>query len=240
MDKKQGKRTNLKNLFHWINSVLGTFLFVFFIMATIIMFVTDLKNANWIMPLFVVVSCMGCITFGMDYWVREDSVRRWSYCISHLIVIILLVPISLGYMICFGTSRMLLRFIAAVLLPTLSFLYGILKARKKKMMKQTIDPVAQTASLKGARTMLRKMIRVVCLLCICCVMLESWYKMILVFYYYVVEPSNMIYFPELVTVMLSILSAILLARFIKAEFVQRDVPKPEAIKQRRTERGALD
>ncbi len=231
MDKIQGVRTNLKDLFHWINSALGTFLFVFFAMATIIMYVTDLKNAYWIMPLFVVVSGIGYITFGMDYWVGGDPVRRWSYCISHLIAIILLVPISLGYMTYFGTSMMLLRLIAAVLLPILSFLYSILKVRKKKAMKPAIDSDEQMDSPKGNCTMLRNMIRVVCLLCICCVMLESWYKMILDFYYYVIEPPTMIHFPELVTIMLSILSAILLARFIKAEFVQRDVPKPEATNQ---------
>jgi len=221
MEKEIYKKTAFKDIFHWIVRAVGTFLFVFFIMAAIIVFTTDMRGTFWLLPYFILPASLICITFGADYWVGEDLVRCRSYCISTIIAVVLLMPYSSWMMSYYGTSTKL-GFIATFLLPIIPILYGIRMVRRRKKQDRKADESIETPQSMRARMILRKVIRVLCLLSICCVLVENWHNAILSAYYHLTL-GGIILFPGLITYPLAILSAILLARFMKAEFVQRDI-----------------
>ena len=218
MEEALNRKPTLKGVLHWIIQILGTFLFVFFLMADIVIFTTGMKSAYWAMPPFVIPSCIVCITFGADYWIGNDKIRLWSYCISNIIAALLLVPTALSLM-SYSVTMMPLRMIATILLPIIPILYGIGKV-KKQSIAQVFLPNKKMAEGNRNKAKRMKLICVICLISISGVLFENWYKAILFLFGWFLEPRMEILLPALFSIPLSILSAILLARFMKAEFVQ--------------------
>ena len=172
------------------------------------------------MPCFILPAYLICITFGADYWVGDNVVRRWSYCISTIISVVLLLPYLSWMMSYYGTSTAL-GFLATFLLPIIPILYGIRLVRMGKKKNQKADKAVETPQSMHTRMNLRKVIRVLCLLSICCVLFENSHNAILTIYYHLtIDGITLI--PGLITFPLSILSAILLAKFVKAEFVKAE------------------
>ena len=218
MEKAQGKKPTLQNIFRWIIQSLGTFLYVFFMMAAIIVFTTNIKGTVWLMPCFILPAYLICITFGADYWVGDNVVRRWSYCISTIISVALLLP-YFSWMMSYYVTSTALGFFATFLLPIIPIIYGIWLVRKRERNNQKADKAIETPQSMHMRMNLRKVIRVLCLLSICCVLFENWHRAILIIYHHFTS-DGITLIPGLITLPLSILSAILLGKFVKAEFVQ--------------------
>jgi hypothetical protein len=213
MEKEKSRKLTLKNTNNCIIQTVGTFLFVFFMMAQIIIFTTETRGANWAMPLFVLPASLICLTFGADYWVGKYTTRLRSYWISSIITTVLLVPVSVEVMSHYGTSTQA-GFIETILLPVFSIIYGIWKERKSKKAERAVETKPQA---KRFRAIMQKLIRVLCLLSICCVLLESWHRVITILYHFLLNPPEHILFAACTSFALSILSVILLARFIKIE-----------------------
>ena len=218
MEKALNRKPTLKGVLNLIIQILGTFLFVFFLMADIVIFTTGMQSAYWAMPLFVIPSCFVCITFGADYWIGNDKIRLWSYCISNILAALLLVPTAVS-LTTYSVSMMPLRIIATILLPIIPILYGIGKV-KKKSIAQLILPNEKMSEVNRNKSKRMKVICVICLISISGVLFENWYKAILFLYGWFLEPRMGILLPALFPIPLSILSAILLAKFVKAECVQ--------------------
>ena len=210
MEKEQSKKPTLKVAIHWLIQVLSTFLFVFFMMAVIVIFTTGMRSAYWAIPLFVIPSCIVCITFGANYWIGDSKIRLWSYCISNLTAALFLVPTAVSLMT-YSVSMMMPRIIVTIALPIIPILYGIRKAKQKKPITQPIVTNAKIAQVQRNQAARMKVIRFICLISICCVLFENWYKAILFLYVCFLESSTEILLPALIPFPLSILSAILLA-----------------------------
>jgi hypothetical protein len=72
MEQEQIKKLSLKAIIRSINRAVGAFLFVFFMMAQLIIFTSGLKVWDWAMPLFVAPSCLVCLTVGANYWIEKN------------------------------------------------------------------------------------------------------------------------------------------------------------------------
>jgi hypothetical protein len=223
MGNELGNNNKYKRILHWITSAIGTFLYVFFMMATMILFTSDMQYAYWFLPIFVVPSCLVCLTFASDYWVDRDPVRLRSYWISGIIGTIVLVPASVDYMLCYGRSTPT-GFIATFVLPLAPIIYGIWKDCVSRAVKQAGNTKPQN---KRFQVNVKNLIRVLCLISICCVALESWQKVIMILYHYTKNLPDYLTIDVCAPFVLAILSAILLARFAKAEFVPRYAPNDE-------------
>ncbi len=230
MNNELGKNTKLKNILFAACRAVGTFLFVFCMMSAINIFTRGINTFQWTMHCFILPAYLFCVTFGANYWVGEDSIRRGSYWISTIVVTILFILLN-AFWIPDEAELPVVRWVSTVLLTCIVILYSVLKVRKKKETNQRIITNESTMQEQIKQERRRKTIRLICLLSICCTVLESWHRTIRVLYGLAFQLIDSISFDSLVQLLLSILSAILLARFIKAEFVQRDVPKPEATSQ---------
>jgi len=217
----------LKDGFLWIYSAVGTLVFVFCMMSAINIFTRGINTFQWTMPCFVLPAYLFCVTFGANYWVGKDSIRREAYWISTIVVMIFFILVN-AFWIPDEAELPVLRWVSTVLLTCAVILYSVLKVRKNRKTNQRIDMKESTTQGQFEQLRQRKAFRLICLLSICCVVLESWHRTIRVLYGLAFQLIDSISFDSLVQLLLSILSAILLARFIMAEFVQRDVPKPEA------------
>ena len=204
-----------------IGSVIFAFLFSFCTLSNILSFSTNMRGVVWLLPIFVLPANLICMTFGIDYWIGNDPIRRWSYCASSIALTAVLLFITLELEFSNGRST-LLGLVAAILLPILPILYNIQALRKRKSVIQEADLASSTIIKHNHRTWIHAMIRVLCLLSICCVLLESWHSMIQFFWHLFTIPNIWLSNQTRNQIILSILSAILLARFMKAEFVQRD------------------
>ena len=217
MENERSKRTSFRNLLNWLRRALGTFVYVFFMLASIIIFTTEMRVSYWFLPLFVLPSCIISITFGADYWVGDDPVRRWFYCISTVVAAVLLVPLSLWRMSYDGVSTAL-GLIATIMLPIFPILYGIKLVRQRKIQNQEIEQNPDAMQFKVKHAKLRNVVRFLCLLSISCVLLENGHRVITILYHFIINLPKSIAFAVLVPFPLSIFSAILLAKFVKAEF----------------------
>jgi len=220
MEQVQGKKLTCKNVFHWINSALGTFLFVFFMMGSIFVFTTGINTSRWLLPYFILPAYLVCATFGMDYWVGDDRIRRWSYCVSTIISALVLLP-ETAFSIPSYAQMPWVRMIVTILLSILLSLYGIQKVRTKKAANQRIVASEEKLQVQRNGKTNSKVIRFICLLSICCVVLESWHRMITTLYGLVSMLTDIIFFSTFAQFPLGIFSIILLARFVKAEFIPR-------------------
>ena len=219
MEKAQSKKPTLQDIFRWITSTIGMLLLSFCLLSNILVFVLSIPDGSWAFPIIVLPANFICMTFGMDYWIGKDPFRRWAYCISNIIVTVLLLVIALDYGLSHNYTTPL-GFFAAILLPILVILYSFRTALKKKTCVQSMAEINPSLPRSSVRLWLRAVIRILCLLSICCVLFESWHRSILFFYHLLMIPN--IYLSNQVRnqIVLSILSPILLAKFVKAEFVQ--------------------
>jgi hypothetical protein len=221
MEKEIYKKPARKDIFHWIVRAVGTFLFVFFMMGAIFVFTAGINTSRWLLPYFILPAYLVCITFGSDYMMGEDPVRRWSYCISSIITSILLVP-ETAFSIPSYAAMPLLRMILTVLLSVFLIGYGILKVQRLKRLNQQTDVNEKLVQPQKNQIARRKVVRFVCLVSFCCVLLESSHRVITTLFGFSLVMKDGFYFSTLAQFPLAILSAILLARFMKAEFVQRN------------------
>jgi len=220
MEQIEGKKLSPKKAIHWISSAIGTFLYVFFMIGTLIMFTSDMQYAYWFLPIFVIPSCLICLTFAADYWVCGDPVRLRAYWISSIITIIVLTPASVDNMLSVGRSTPA-GFIATLVLPLVPIVYGIWKDRKSRAVRQAVDIKPQSERFNAT---MKNVIRVLCLISICSVVLESWHRVLTLLSHFLVSLPDYLVFAVCVPFPLSILSAILLARFVKAEFISLGAP----------------
>lgn len=228
MNKTLGKRPSPKDIYQWMIQILGTFLFVFFLMVTIILFTTGMRGSFWFLPYFVLPSCLICITFGADYWTAGDLHRRWAYFVSAIVCALLLVPSSLAAMLDYGSSTALRQY-ATILLPIFPILYGLSMVRSRSTMNppEPSDemhprPAKPSSTLQNAK-------RIVCLLSICCVLLENGYYVLSILYTLTLCKPDSLVFGIFVPLPLFVLTAILLVRFFRVGFVtRRDLSNPDA------------
>lgn len=220
MGNELGNNNKYKRILHWITSAIGTFLYVFFMMGTLIVFTSDLQYAYWFLPIFVIPSCLICLTYAADYWVCCDPIRLRSYWISSIITIIVLVPASVDNMLSEGRSTPA-GFIATLVLPLVPIIYGIWRDRNSKVGRRAVDIKPQS---KRFNAIMKNVIRVLCLISICSVTLESWHRVLTLLSHFLVSQPHYLVFAVWVPFPLSILSAILLSRFVKAEFIPHGAP----------------
>ncbi|MEZ4628335.1 MAG: hypothetical protein R2912_09745, partial [Eubacteriales bacterium] len=222
-----GKNAKPKNILLAACRAVGTFLLVFCMMHTTMISVMGLNNYRWRLPYFNLPAYIICLTLGAVYWIGEDAVRRRSYFISTIVSVVVILPRT-AFMIPSYVSMPLLRAIISTLLVLFFVLFVIQKFRLKKPTRQQTDRSEQKPLPSNEVALRRQLIRILCMLSICCVLFENWQCAIENAYLFIINQELVFSVFELSPFPLSILSAILLARFIKAEFVQRDVPKPEA------------
>jgi len=222
MEQLQSEKPNSNKFFRAIINALGTFLFVFLMMHMFVLHFSGVYDGMWLIPYFSTPAYFFCLTIAANYWIGENLVRRWSFCISLIISTIILffsaAYFPSGYVLYTGFRSLL-----AALFSVGIILYSILDIRKNgKNSRQRAagkETLQVTRFEKWGRTA-----RIVCLLSICCVLFENCQKSIMVSYGFL---TNLNYGMNLSTFshyFLSILSAILLARFVKAEFIPRSIP----------------
>lgn len=219
MEKEHNKMFKFKVVFRVIGSAIFAFLFSFCTLSNILVFSTNMPVGHWFLPIFVLPANLVCMTFGIEYWIGDDPIRRWSYCVSNIALTALLLFITLEIEFSTGRST-LLGLIAAILLPILPILYSIRTVRKRKPVIQEANAANPTVLKYKLRIWLKATIRVLCMLSICCVLFESWHRTILFFCHLFTMQNIGLSNQMRNQIILSILSAILLARFVKTEFVQ--------------------
>lgn len=222
MEQAQTGKFKFKNILKAACQAAETFFYVFFMMAQLIIFTSNLVVWDWVMPLFVVPSCVVCLTLGADYWISENRIRLQAYWISNIVTVILLVPLTILYMGTSGTSSAI-RFFATILLPVLLTFYSIWKVRKTNRNGQLLAENKTETRIKRTHIALRKMNVVLSLVSISCVLLESSHRAISNIYHFILTPPDFVNLNTLVPFALTILTAILLARFVKAEFAPREI-----------------
>ncbi len=219
MEEALNRKPTLKGVLHWIIQVLGTFLFVFLMMHTAIIGIMGVNNYRWLLPYFSLPAYIVCLTIGAKYWICEDAVRQKTYTISAIVSAFLILP-QTAFMVPSYVSMPMLRAVISVLLSILLILFAVLKTRIKTTCNQRIGANETALQEQKNPAKRRKMIQTVCVLSICCVLFENWQASIMNAYGFL---SNIDMAKSVLTFSpfpLSILSAILLARFMKAEFVQ--------------------
>ena len=181
----------------------------------------------WLVPNFSIPAYFFCLTIAAKYWIEDSLVRRRTYFAS--------TSISPAILLCGGAYFMpgyvLFPGFRSLLAALFSFgiiLFSILNIRKKEKTSRQITAGKET--LQATRSEIwRRTTRIVCLLSICCVLFENWQKSIMVSYGILMHEYYSMSLPTFSHYFLSILSAILLARFVKAEFVPRGTPAKQDI-----------
>jgi len=211
----------MKNILITCNRALGTFLFIFLMMHTAIIGIMGVNNYRWLLPYFSLPAYIVCFTLGAKYWIGEDIVRRKTYTISTVVSAIVILP-QTAFMVPSYVSVPIFRTFASVSLSILLILFVVLNTRIKMTSNQQTEAKEPALLEQKNRVERSKAIQIVCLLSICCVLFENWQASIMNAY----GLLNKINLAKSVLTFspfpLSILSAILLARFVKAEFVQRN------------------
>lgn len=219
MEHVEGKKLSLKNSFRWIGSAIGTFLFVFLMMHMFVLHFSGVYDGMWLIPYFSTPAYFFCLTIAANYWIGENLVRSWSFFISLIISTAILffsgVYFPSGYVLYTGFRSLL-----AALFSVGIILYSIFDIRKNVKNSRQIAAGNETLQVirseKWGRTA-----RIVCLLSICCVLFENCQKSIMVSHGFLTHVNYGMNLPTFSHYFLSILSAILLARFVKVEFIPR-------------------
>ena len=219
MEKAQSKKPTLQDIFRWVIQSIGTFLYVFLMMHTTIIGIMGVNNYRWLLPYFSLPAYIVCFTISAKYWIGEDDVRRITYTISTIVSAILILP-QTAFMVPSYVSLPLLRTVMSVSLSILLILFVVLRTRIKTTCNQQIgaSETAMQEQMNAAKP--RKTIQIICLLSICCVLFENWQASIMNAYGLLNNIDLAKSFLSFSPLPLSILSAILLAKFVKAVFVQ--------------------
>lgn len=220
MEQTQDTHT-LKQVFRGIGSALGTFLFVFLMMHSIVIHTSGIYNGVWMVPYFSYPAYLVCLTIAADYWIGENRVRHRSYFASILISPVILLCGGAYFMpgyVDFPEFRSIL----AALFTVAIVLYGIWHYRKKVNNSQ--QRVAENEPLQTTRSdKWRRTVRIICLLSICCILFENFQESITVTNGFLTHMNFGMSLSTFSQYPLCILSAILLARFVKAEFLPINV-----------------
>ena len=96
MEQERIKKLIPMNILCWIKSAFGTFLFVFFMMAATVVATSGVNTKQSLLPYFNLPAYFVCVTIAAKYWVGNDEVRRWSYCVSTILFGILTILMG-GY-----------------------------------------------------------------------------------------------------------------------------------------------
>jgi len=222
MEQLQSEKPNSNKIFRATVNALGTFLFVFLMIHMFVLHFSGVYDGMWLIPYFSIPAYFFCLTIAAKYWIEDNLVRRRSFFISLVIAAVILFFSGLY----FPSSYVLytgFRSILAAMASVGVILYSILNFRKKEKTSQQIKAGQETLQTAGTNKW-KQVARIVCLLSICCVLFENFQKSIMVSYGLL---TNLNYVMKLSTFshyFLSILSAILLARFVKAEFIPRSIP----------------
>jgi len=220
MEQTEGKMRSPKETIRSIISAIGTFLFVFLMMHMFVLHFSDVYDGMWLIPYFSIPAYFFCLTIAAKYWIEDSLVRRRSFFISLIIAAVILFFSGLY----FPSSYVLytgFRSILAAMASVGVILYSILNTRKKEKISQQIKGGRETLQTAG-NSGWKRVARITCLLSICCVLFENWQKSIMVSYGILTNEYYSMSLPTFSHYFLSILSAILLARFVKAEFVPRN------------------
>ena len=218
MEQTAGKIQNIKNAIRWISNAIGTFLYVFLMMHMFVLHFSGVFDGMWLIPYFSIPAYFFCLTIAAKYWIEDNLVRRRSFLISMIIATIILFFSGLYF-----PSEYVLysgfRSILAAMASAGVILYCILNTRKKE----------KNARQMAKSSIWKRVARIVCLLSICCVLFENWQKSIMVSYGFLTHEHYSMSLPTFSHYFLSILSAILLARFVKEEFIPRGAPFDEGV-----------
>lgn len=222
MEQIEGKGLSLRKTYRWITSALGTFLFVFLMMHMFVLHFSGVYDGMWLVPYSSIPAYFFCLTIAAKYWIEDNIVRRRSFFISLIIAAVVLFFSGLYFpseYVLYTGFRSILAAMASVGV----ILYSILNIRKKEKTIQQIKGGQETLRTTGNNGW-KRVTRIVCLLSICCVLFENWQKSIMVSYGILTHEYYSMSLPTFSHYFLSILSAILLVRFVKAEFVPRNIP----------------
>ena len=217
--KRINMKLNIKDVLHWVIQILGTFLFVFFLMAATVVAISGVNMKQSLLPYFNLPAYFVCVTIGAKYWVGNDGVRRWSYCVSTILFGILTILMG-GYRMPSYVNMPEFKVVFASFLTLCIILYSILYVRKRNAVDQPNITNERTIQERREKKSCKQASRIICLLSICCVLLGSFQCAVLSIYSLITNVNLSIEFSTLSPLPLSILSAILLARFMKVEFVQ--------------------
>ncbi|HML68603.1 MAG TPA: hypothetical protein PKA81_09415 [Clostridia bacterium] len=221
MGNELGNSYSYKRSLHWITSAIGTFLFVFLMMHMFVLHFSGVYDGMWLVPYFSIPAYFFCLTIATKYWIEENLVRRRSFFISLVIAAVTLFFSGLylpsSYALYTG-----FRSILAAMASVGVILYSVLNIRKKEKTSQQIKAGQETLQTAGTNKW-KQVARIICLLSICCVLFENWQKSIMVSYGILTHEYYSMSLPTFSHYFLSIFSAILLARFVKAEFLPINV-----------------
>lgn len=212
MEQTAGKTYRIKNAVRWFVSAIGTFLYVFLMMHMFVLHFSGVYDGMWLIPYFSIPAYFCCLSIAAKYWIEDNLVRRRSFFISLIIAAVILFFSGLYFpssYVRYTGFRSVLAAIASVGV----ILYCILNTRKKE---KNTRQIAKSSIWK-------RVARIACLLSICCVMFENWQKSIMFSYGVLTHEYYSMSLPTFSHYFLSVLSAILLARFVKAEFVPRGI-----------------
>lgn len=227
MEQLQSEKPNSNKFFRAIVNALGTFLFVFLMMHMFVLHFSGVYDGMWLVPYFSIPAYFFCLTIATKYWIEDNLVRRRSFLISLIVAAVVLFFSGLYFpseYVHYTGFRSILAAMASVGV----ILYSILNIRKKEKTSQQIKAGQETLRTAGTNKW-KQVARIVCLLSICCVLFENWQKSIMVSYGILTHEYYSMSLPTFSHYFLSILSAILLARFVKAEFIPRSAPCDEGV-----------
>jgi hypothetical protein len=222
MEQTEAKPQRIKNSIRWFVSAIGTFLYVFLMMHMFVLHFSGAYDGMWLIPYFSIPAYFFCLTIAAKYWIVENHVRRRSFLISLIISTVILFFSGLY----FPSEYALYTGFRSVLAAMASvgiILYRILNIRKNEKNNRQIASEKESLQ-KARRDNIRRVARIVCILSICCVLFENWQRSIMVSYGILTHEHYSMSLPTFSHYFLSILSAILLARFVKAEFIPRGAP----------------
>ncbi len=187
-------------------------------MHSIVINTFGICTLRWQIPYFSLPAYIVCVTISVNYWIGEDSFQLRAYCVSTILSAVLLL-LGTVFTIPSYVSMIPLRETVSILLLISIVLYAILKFRAQKLKSQR-DPVNKsTLHMHSAQIKQRRVVRVLCLLSICCILFENFQSALLVMYGFLTKQNLALYLVTISPFPLSILSAILLVKFVKAEFV---------------------
>lgn len=220
MEQERSKKDTPKNVLQSILLALDMFLFVFLMMHTIVINASGLYNGAWLVPYFSYPAYLVCISVAIDYWIAGNHIRHRAYLPSVIFSVVILFFGGAYFMpgyVSYGGFRSLL----AALLTAVIVFYSIRDVGKKRTKFPKSAGQGDVAGRKRVESRLC-VVRILCLLSICCVLFENVQSSIMVAYGLIVGLNFGMNLSTFSQFPLSILSAILLARFVKAEFVSRD------------------
>lgn len=221
MEQERSKKNTLKSVLQAIILAAGSFSYVFLMLHDITRHMSGLYNDAWLVPYFSYPAYIICVTIAIDYWIAGNHVRHRSYLLSAIFSVVILFFGGAYFMPGYVTHGGL-RSLLSILFTAVIIFYGIRHVGKKRTKFPQSAGQGDVAGRKRVESRLC-VVRIICLLSICCVLFENVQSSIMVAYGLIVGLNFGMNLSTFSQFPLTILSAILLARFVKAEFIPRDM-----------------